>query len=110
MLAKDKDRLECFMSGLKRRNPGQFEFHQAVHEVALDIIPFIREQPLYEENRILERLTEPDRVLIFRVNWEDDEGNMRANRGYRVQRSNAIGPYKGGLSFHHDVQLDKLKF
>ncbi len=110
MLAKDKDRLECIMSGLKRRNPGQFEFHQAVHEVALDIIPFIRGQPLYEENRILERLTEPDRVLIFRVNWEDDEGNMRANRGYRVQQSNAIGPYKGGLRFHHDVQLDTLKF
>ena len=103
-------RLHNFMNGLERRNPGQPEFHQAVYEVALDIIPFIQENPIYEEHQILERLTEPDRILIFRVNWEDDQGNMRANRGYRVQQSNAIGPYKGGIRFHHDVQLDTLKF
>ncbi len=110
MLEKDKERLDCFMIGLKRRNPGQPEFHQAVYEVALDVIPFISQNPLYEEHQILERLTEPDRILVFRVNWEDDKGNIRANRGYRVQQCNAIGPYKGGIRFHHDVQLDTLKF
>ncbi|MGB3211479.1 MAG: NADP-specific glutamate dehydrogenase [Desulforhopalus sp.] len=110
MLAKDQERLDCFMTGLKRRNPDEPEFHQAVYEVAFDVIPFIRENPVYEENRILERLTEPDRIIIFRVNWEDDKGHIRANRGYRVQQSNAIGPYKGGIRFHRDVQLDTLKF
>ena len=110
MLTADQERLDCFMIGLKRRNPSEPEFAQAVYEVALDVIPFIRLNPIYEENRVLERLTEPDRVLIFRVNWEDDKGNMRANRGYRVQQSNAIGPYKGGIRFHRDVQLDTLKF
>jgi glutamate dehydrogenase (NADP+) len=110
MRAADQDRLDCFMRGLKRRNPGQPEFHQAVYEVALDVIPFILDNPIYEEHRILERLTEPDRIVIFRVNWEDDKGNMRANRGYRVQQNNAIGPYKGGIRFHRDVQLDTLKF
>ena len=110
MLTADQDRLECFMTGLKRRNPGQPEFHQAVYEVALDVIPFILKNPIYEEHRILERLTEPDRIIIFRVNWEDDKGNMRANRGYRVQQNNAIGPYKGGIRFHREVQLDTLKF
>ncbi len=110
MSVEDQNRLDCFMTGLKRRNPGQPEFHQAVYEVALDILPFIQENSIYEEHRILERLTEPDRIVIFRVNWEDDKGNMRANRGYRVQQSNAIGPYKGGIRFHRDVQLDTLKF
>ena len=106
----DQDRLDSFMLGLKRRNPGQPEFHQAVFEVALDVLPFILDNPIYEEHRILERLTEPDRIIIFRVNWEDDNGNMRANRGYRVQQNNAIGPYKGGIRFHRDLQLDTLKF
>ena len=110
MLTIDQERLDCFMIGLKRRNPDEPEFAQAVYEVALDIIPFVRQNPIYEENRILERLTEPDRILIFRVNWEDDTGHMRANRGYRVQQSNAIGPYKGGIRFHREVQLDTLKF
>lgn len=110
MQPEDQNRLDCFMVGLKRRNPGQPEFCQAVYEVPLDVIPFIRHNPIYEEHRILERLTEPDRILVFRVNWEDDQGNMRANRGYRVQHCNAIGPYKGGLRFHRDLQLDTLKF
>ena len=110
MLTADQDRLEYFMTGLKRRNPGQPQFHQAVYEVALDVIPFILKNPIYEEHRILERLTEPDRIIIFRVNWEDDKGNMRANRGYRVQQNNAIGPYKGGIRFHREVLLDTLKF
>lgn len=110
MLDADQDRLDSFMQGLKRRNPGQPEFHQAVFEVAMDVLPFILDNPIYEEHRILERLTEPDRIIIFRVNWEDDNGNMRANRGYRVQQNNAIGPYKGGIRFHRDLQLDTLKF
>ena len=83
---------------LNRCNPGEPEFAQPVYEVALDIIPFVRQNPIYEENRILGRLTEPDRILIFRVNWEDDTGHIRANSGYRVQQSNAIGPYKGRIS------------
>jgi glutamate dehydrogenase (NADP+) len=98
------------MRGFKRRNPDETEFAEAVYEVALDVIPFIRQNPIYEEHRILERLTEPDRIIIFRVNWEDDNGQMRTNRGYRVQHSNSIGPYKGGIRFHRDVQLDTLKF
>jgi glutamate dehydrogenase (NADP+) len=102
--------LENFMNGLKRRNPGEPEFHQAVHEVAVDIIPFIEKKPTYQEKRILERLTEPDRIVIFRVSWEDDKGNVRVNRGYRVQHNNAIGPYKGGIRFHRDLTLSILKF
>ena len=99
-----------FMQGLIKRNPGEVEFHQAVDEVATSVIPFINENPKYIENQILERMTEPDRTIIFRVCWEDDEGNIRTNRGYRVQFNNAIGPYKGGLRFHPSVNLSILKF
>ena len=102
--------LDHFMNGLRRRNPGETEFHQAVYEVAADIIPFIQDKPEYQEAKILERLTEPDRIVIFRVSWVDDNGHVRANRGYRVQCSNAIGPYKGGLRFHTSVNLSILKF
>ncbi len=102
--------LEVFMQGLIRRNPGETEFHQAVQEVAGSIIPFIQDKPKYLKMRILERLAEPDRVVIFRVCWEDDQGNIRVNRGYRVQNSNAIGPYKGGIRFHPTVTLSILKF
>jgi len=102
--------LEVFMQGLIRRNPGETEFHQAVQEVAGSIIPFIQDKPKYLKMRILERLAEPDRVVIFRVCWEDDQGNIRVNRGYRVQNSNAIGPYKGGIRFHPTVTLSVLKF
>jgi glutamate dehydrogenase (NADP+) len=99
-----------FMTGLKRRNPGQKEFHQAVREVADSVMPFIMQHQKYQDMQILERLTEPDRIVIFRVCWEDDEGNIRTNRGWRVQFCNAIGPYKGGLRFHPDVNLSILKF
>ena len=102
--------LENFMQGLIRRNPGETEFHQAVQEVAGSIIPFIQNKPKYLKMRILERLAEPDRVVIFRVCWEDDQHNIRVNRGYRVQNSNAIGPYKGGIRFHPSVTLSILKF
>lgn len=99
-----------FMQGLIKRNPGEVEFHQAVEEFATSVIPFINENPKYIESQILERMTEPDRTIIFRVCWEDDEGNVRTNRGYRVQFNNAIGPYKGGLRFHPSVNLSILKF
>ncbi len=98
------------MAGLKRRNPGQPEFLQAVHEVMADVLPFTLDEPRYGADCILERLTEPDRVIVFRVTWEDDAGNARANRGWRVQFNNAIGPYKGGLRFHPDVSQGVLKF
>lgn len=102
--------LERFMQGLIRRNPGEPEFHQAVHEVAESVVPYVIEHPAYREAAILERMTEPDRTVIFRVVWEDDAGNIRVNRGYRVQFNNAIGPYKGGLRFHPSVNLSILKF
>ena len=102
--------MDQFMAGLVRRNPGEKEFHQAVREVAEKVLPFINENPKYEKARILERMTEPDRSVMFRVSWEDDEGNVRVNRGYRVQFNNAIGPYKGGLRFDRSVNLSILKF
>jgi len=102
--------LEEFMAGLQKRNPAEAEFHQAVEEVAMHVLPYIQDKPEYLEYRILERLTEPDRVITFRVCWEDDNGNIRVNRGYRVQNNNAIGPYKGGLRFHPSVTLSVLKF
>jgi glutamate dehydrogenase/leucine dehydrogenase len=102
--------VEQFMSGLEKRNPGEPEFHQAVEEVARTLMPFILEHSKYKDAQILERLTEPDRVIIFRVSWQDDQGQVRVNRGYRVQNNNAIGPYKGGLRFHPSVNLSILKF
>jgi len=98
------------MLGLRRRNPGEIEFHQAVQEVADTVMPAILDNQAYRDNQILERMTEPDRVIIFRVSWRDDEGNFRVNRAYRVQFNNAIGPYKGGLRFHPSVNLSILKF
>ena len=103
----DADR---FLAGLKRRNPHHQEFLQAVEEVAEKVIPFINANPRYEKARILERMTEPDRIVMFRVSWEDDNGNVRVNRGFRVQFNNAIGPYKGGLRFDKSVNLSVLKF
>jgi len=102
--------LDEFMQGLIKRNPGEIEFHQAVEEVAISVIPFINKHPKYIKNQILERMTEPDRTIIFRVCWEDDEGHVRTNRGYRIQFNNSIGPYKGGLRFHPSVNLSILKF
>ncbi|WP_372371391.1 NADP-specific glutamate dehydrogenase [Candidatus Uabimicrobium sp. HlEnr_7] len=102
--------VDKFMIGLKRRNPGENEFHQAVYEVAGSVMPYILDHKQYRDAYILERMTEPDRVISFRVCWEDDKGHIRANRGYRVQFNNAIGPYKGGLRFHPSVNLSILKF
>ena len=102
--------LEHFMEGLIKRNPGETEFQQAVYEVAESVIPFILENPKYRQAGIIQRMTEPDRTIIFRVVWEDDKGNIRVNKGYRVQFNNSIGPYKGGLRFHPSVNLSILKF
>lgn len=102
--------LEGFMEDVTARNPHETEFLQAVSEVAETVIPYINAKPEYLEARILTRLTEPDRTIIFRVTWEDDAGKFRMNRGYRVQWNNSIGPYKGGLRFHPSVTLSVLKF
>lgn len=102
--------LSSFMAGLLKRNPGQTEFHAAVQEVAADVLPFIDDHPEYHGECLLERLTEPDRIVSFRVSWVDDEGNVRANRAWRVQFCNAIGPYKGGMRFHETVTESVLKF
>ncbi len=102
--------IEKFVNGLIKRNPGEPEFHQAVQEVANTIIPFTLEHPEYRRAQVFERMTEPDRVIIFRVTWEDDEGNFRVNRAWRVQFNNSIGPYKGGMRFHPSVTLSVLKF
>jgi glutamate dehydrogenase (NADP+) len=102
--------IDRFMQGLINRNPGQTEFHQAVHEVASTVLPFMRGNRKYKHQNVLERLTEPDRIIIFRVCWQDDVGHVRTNRGYRVQFNNAIGPYKGGLRFDKSVNLSILKF
>jgi glutamate dehydrogenase (NADP+) len=102
--------LEHFMEGLKQRNPGQVEFHQAVYEVAKPIFKFIADKPEYHEYQIMRRIAEPDRIVSFRVCWEDDDNNIRVNRGWRVQNNNAIGPYKGGIRFHPSVNESILKF
>ncbi len=107
---KVQDYLQRFVSGVKRRNPGEREFHQAAYEVAQSIFPYIADKPYYHDKQVMERMAEPDRIIIFRVCWEDDQKNIRVNRGYRIQNSNAIGPYKGGIRFHPSVTLSILKF
>ncbi len=102
--------VDRFMQYMKKRNPDQPEFLQAVSEVAQAIIPYIEEHPEYQKANVLERMTEAERIIIFRVPWVDDNGNFRVNRGYRIQMNNAIGPYKGGLRFHPNVNLSILKF
>jgi len=110
-VSKAVDReLARFLQGLKKRNPYEKEFQQAVAEVAHSVMPMYLDNPEYRKAQILERLTEPDRIIIFRVSWEDDQGNIRANRAWRVQFNHALGPYKGGLRFHPSVTLSVLKF
>ena len=110
MIITKKTAVDKFMEYIDRRYPHQPEFYQAVYEVALHVIPFIEQHPEYKKAAILERMTEAERILIFRVPWIDDAGNFCVNRGYRVQMNSAIGPYKGGLRFHPDVTLDTLMF
>ena len=99
-----------FLQHVADRNPGQPEFLQAVTEVMESLWPFIEQHPRYAEQGLLDRLVEPDRVVMFRVSWVDDHGQVQVNRGYRIQHSMAIGPYKGGLRFHPSVTLSVLKF
>ena len=99
-----------FLSHVALRNPGQPEFLQAVTEVMESLWPFIEEHPRYAEHGLLERLVEPERIVMFRVSWVDDHGSVQVNRGYRIQHSMAIGPYKGGIRFHPSVNLSVLKF
>ncbi len=104
------EKINKFMEGVIARNAGEKEFHQAVHEVAETIIPFMEENPKYVKAKILDRLTEPERTISFRVIWQDDNGEVQINKGYRVEFNSAIGPYKGGLRFHPSVTLSILKF
>src|ERR671936_19263 len=98
------------MAWVKAKNPGELEFHEAVEEVANSVKLVLDRQPHYRKAKILERMIEPERVIIFRVAWQDDAGELHVNRGFRVQMNSAIGPYKGGLRFHPTVNLSILKF
>ena len=102
--------LNTLLSSVKRRDPGQAVFHQAVEEVFHSLAPFLQANRHYTRHGLLERIVEPERVIMFRVPWVDDHGQVQVNRGYRVQMSSAIGPYKGGLRFHPTVDLGVLKF
>jgi glutamate dehydrogenase (NADP+) len=102
--------IDSFMDMVKAKNPNEPEFLQAVEEVAETVIPYIEEHPKYKKYKILERLAEPERVIMFRVPWMDDNGEFQINRGYRIEMNSAIGPYKGGLRFHPSVNLSILKF
>lgn len=105
-----KNYVENFMAELMAKNPGENEFHQAVREVMESVAPYVMEHPYLMDMKIMERIAEPERIVIFRVPWLDDEGEVRINRGYRVQCCSAIGPYKGGIRFHPSVNLSIMKF
>ncbi|MCK9618524.1 MAG: NADP-specific glutamate dehydrogenase [Lentimicrobiaceae bacterium] len=102
--------VDKFMAKIIAKNPGEVEFHQAVREVVESLLPYIEEHPKYKDAKILERLAEPERILMFRVPWFDDKGEVQINRGFRIEMNSAIGPYKGGLRFHPTVNLGILKF
>lgn len=109
MSAKDP-RVEKFMVNIIAKNPSEKEFHQAVEEVVETLVPFVEENPKYKHAKILERICEPERVIMFRVPWVNDKGEVEVNRGIRIEMNSAIGPYKGGLRFHPTVNLGVLKF
>lgn len=102
--------VETFLARLKKRDPDQPEFHQAVEEVLRSLWPFLEANPHYLSSGVLERICEPERAVVFRVSWVDDQGKVQVNRGFRIQMNSAIGPYKGGLRFHPSVNLGVLKF
>ena len=104
------DYVERLMDEVKAKNPSEPEFHQAVHEVADSLVLVFDAHPEYRSSKILERIIEPERVVMFRVPWSDDQGEVHVNRGFRIQMNSAIGPYKGGLRFHPSVNLGILKF
>jgi glutamate dehydrogenase (NADP+) len=105
-----QSQIDAFMELVRTKNPNEPEFHQAVEEVAETVVPFVEENPKYKNAKILERMAEPERVILFRVPWIDDQGNYQINKGYRIEMNSAIGPYKGGLRFHPSVNLSILKF
>ena len=109
-MSKYQSQVNGFMERVKAKNGHEPEFLQAVYEVAETVIPFIEENPKYRDSNILDRLVEPERVIMFRVPWIDDNGNYQVNRGFRIEMNSAIGPYKGGLRFHPSVNLSILKF
>ena len=102
--------VDGFMAELIRKNPGESEFHQAVREVVESVAPMIMAYPYLREQKVMERIVEPERVIMFRVPWMDDQGEVQINRGFRVQMNSAIGPYKGGIRFHASVNLSIMKF
>jgi glutamate dehydrogenase/leucine dehydrogenase len=105
-----EQKVNDFMAKVIAKNPAEVEFHQAVHEVVESLIPYIEENPKYKEAKVLERMIEPERVILFRVPWIDDKGEIQVNKGFRIEMNSAIGPYKGGLRFHPTVNLGILKF
>jgi glutamate dehydrogenase (NADP+) len=105
-----QDKVESIFTSVVRRNPGEDEFHQAVREVLDSVVPALQRHPEYAEAKIIERICEPERQIIFRVPWEDDRGEVHINRGFRVEFNSALGPYKGGLRFHPSVYLGIVKF
>ncbi len=110
MSSNSEKEIKDFVAGVAANNPNEPEFLQAVHEVAETVIPFIKDNPEYSKGKLLERMVEPERVVMFRVPWLDDQGNIQVNKGYRIEMNSAIGPYKGGLRFHPTVNLSILKF
>jgi len=110
MSSKYQKQIDAFMDSVKAKQPHETEFLQAVEEVAETVIPFIANKPKYKNAKVLERMTEPERIIMFRVPWIDDKGVVQLNKGYRVEFNSAIGPYKGGLRFHPSVNLSILKF
>jgi glutamate dehydrogenase (NADP+) len=104
------DAVQAFMEGIKAKNRAEPEFHQAVEEVMTSLLPFVDKNPKYRKDKLLERICEPERVILFRVPWIDDKGEVQVNRGFRIEMNSAIGPYKGGLRFHPTVYLGLLKF
>jgi len=107
---KMSSKIEAFMARVIEKNPGEKEFHQAVREVVESVMPFIDKNPKYQQHKVLERMIEPERVIMFRVSWLDDKGEIQVNRGFRIQMNSAIGPYKGGIRLHPSVNLGVLKF
>ncbi|MBR6560291.1 MAG: glutamate dehydrogenase, partial [Alistipes sp.] len=105
-----KEYVEQFMADIVAKNPGEVEFHQAVREVVESVAPYVLENPQLIKMKVLERIAEPERVILFRVPWVNDKGEVQINKGYRVQMNSAIGPYKGGIRFHSSVNLSILKF
>ncbi|HET7497157.1 MAG TPA: Glu/Leu/Phe/Val dehydrogenase dimerization domain-containing protein, partial [Candidatus Eisenbacteria bacterium] len=105
-----KEYVQNVMAGIKAKNPAEPEFHQASQEVFESLVPMLERHPEYRAAKLLERIAEPERVLMFRVPWQDDRGEVQVNRGFRIEMNSAIGPYKGGLRFHPSVNLGILKF